>query len=259
VPTPTPEIKIVEDLQALSLRAAELIVERLAIVLKTKDVCTMVLAGGSTPRNLYSLLAGDSAMNNKIPWERVHFFWGDERHVASDHPESNFRMANEAMLSRLPIAPQNIHRVMSENSDAGESARLYAQEISSFFKLEAGQIPRFDCVLLGMGPDGHTASLFPETPALTQKKRLVAVNWVEKLQTHRITLTAPVFNNAECIIFLVSGANKAETLKRVLEGEMQPQQLPAQLIQPFHGKLYWIIDRAAAGELGQEFRFNLDQ
>lgn len=243
------EIFVAEDIRSLSRKAAELIVAQLIAGLRTKKAFSVALCGGSTPKYLYCLLADDSAINKKIPWEKLHFFWGDERHVAPDHPQSNYRMANEAMLTRLPLPPQNIHRVKSEHSDADEAANLYEQEIVSFFQLEPGQLPRFDCVLLGMGPDGHTASLFPETAALHEEKRLVVANRVEKLKTHRITMTVPVLNNAELVIFLVSGEDKAATLKGVLEGERNPEQFPSQLIEPVHGKLWWLVDRAAAQNL----------
>lgn len=243
------EICIDEGIQALSRKAAEIITAAIFAALKTKSAYTMVLSGGSSPECLYLLLASDPAFKDEIPWENVHFFWGDERHVSPDHPESNYHMANECMLSRLPVPPENIHRIKSEISDAGRAAELYQQEISGFFQLKTGQWPRFDCVLLGMGSDGHTASLFPQTAALDEQHRMVVANWVEKIQAQRITMTVPVLNNAESIIFLVCGDNKAETLRLVLKGEKRPKQYPAQMIEPVHGKLLWFIDQAAAREL----------
>ena len=248
----TSEIYIAEDIQALSRRVAEFMVVAITATLKTKPVFSLVLSGGSTPRHLYRLLATDCPSKEQLPWEKIHFFWGDERHVPPDHHESNYLMAVECMLSRLPVPPANIHRITSEIPDAAQVARQYEQEVANFFDLKAGQRPRFDCVLLGMGPDGHTASLFPKTAALDEHKRLVVANWVESFQAHRITLTIPVLNNAESIIFLVSGENKAETLRLVLEGERRPKRFPAQMIQPAHGRLLWIIDRAAARELDVE-------
>ena len=245
----TSEIYIGEDIHELSRRVAEFIRAAITATLKTKPVFSMVLSGGSTPKLLYSLLATDPVFKEQIPWEKVHFFWGDERHVPPDHPESNYRMADECMFARLPVPPENIHRIKSEIPDASRAAELYQQELSSFFKLKAGQWPRFDCVLLGMGPDGHTASLFPQTVALDEQERMVVADWVEKIQTQRITMTLPVLNNAESVVFLVSGENKAETLKMVLEGEKMPKRFPAQMIDPVHGKLLWFIDRAAARDL----------
>jgi 6-phosphogluconolactonase len=244
-----PEISISADANSLSRAAAKLIVRQIGEQLQRKEYFAIALSGGSTPKSLFNLLAKEPAFNTQVPWDKIHFFWGDERHVPPDHPESNYRMANETMLSKLPIPQENIHRVMSENSDADNAATQYEQELHAFFHLTKGQMPRFDCILLGMGPDGHTASLFPETSALLEKERLVIANWVEKFESYRITMTAPVFNNADCVIFMVSGEKKAETLQAVLQGEKQPYHFPAQLIQPAHGRLLWIIDRAAARKL----------
>jgi 6-phosphogluconolactonase len=198
---------------------------------------------------MFAILAGDDALRSRMPWGRVHFFWGDERHVPPDHPDSNYRMASEAMLSKVPVPVENIHRIRAENPDAGKAAEDYEQELRGFFKLEPGQLPAFDCVFLGMGPDGHTASLFPATKALHERKRLVVSNWVDKFQSFRITMTAPVLNNADMVIFLVSGEEKAEPLREVLEGEKQTDRFPSQLIEPTHGKLLWLVDRAAARKL----------
>jgi len=243
------EIMITEDAGSLSRAAAKLIVRQIGEQLQKKEYFAFALSGGSTPKSLYSLFANDAAFNTKVPWNKVHFFWGDERHVSPDHPESNYRMANETMLSKLPVPQENIHRVISENSDAESAAAQYEQELRAFFHLTIGQLPRFDCVLLGMGPDGHTASLFPETSALNIQERMVVANWIEKFESYRITMTAPVFNNADCVIFMISGDKKAETLHLVLQGEKQPHHFPAQLIQPAYGRLLWIIDRAAARNL----------
>ena len=249
--TSTSEIIIVEDLQALSRTAADLFLEQADAVLKTRPFFSVVLSGGSTPKDLYSLIASDPSMKDNIGWERVHFFWGDERHVPPDHLQSNFRMANDAMLSELSLPPENIHRIPSEDADAHGAARRYEQELTRFFQLKQEQYPCFDLIWLGLGGDGHTASLFPQSAALTEQKHFVTANWVEKIQSHRITMTLPVLNRARCIIFLVSGAGKAEALKQVLEGGDRDRQHPAGLIQPLNGKLYWIVDRAAASELSQ--------
>lgn len=244
-----PKIKIVADANTMSRVAAETLVEHIRETLQTRDVYTIALSGGSTPKHLYSLLANDVALRDQIPWERVHFFWGDERPVSPGHPDSNYRMAHEAMLSKAPIPSTNIHRIRTEEPVAANAAETYEQEIRRFFKIEAGGLPRFDCVLLGMGSDGHTASLFPGTAALEETKRLVIANWVEKFQSYRITMTVPVFNNAERIIFLVSGQEKANTLKSVLARRRESDPYPVQLIFPKHGQLIWLIDAAAASHL----------
>ena len=243
------KIQIVVDVDAMSRAAAETIVEHVSESLQTRDIYTIALSGGSTPRRLFALLASDAKLRKQIPWDRIHFFWGDERHVPPGHPESNYRMAYETILSKAPIPLKNIHRIHAEDADAGRAAAEYELEIRQFFKIEAGQIPSFDCVLLGMGPDGHTASLFPGTSALEETKHLVVANWVEKFQSYRITLTVPVFNNADHILFLVGGGEKADTLKAVLEGDSKTTRFPVQLIQAAHGEVTWFLDHSAASRL----------
>jgi len=244
-----PKIQIVADVDAMSRAATETIVAHISESLQTRDVFSIALSGGSTPRRLYALLANDAKLREQILWERVHFFWGDERHVPPDHPESNYRMAYNALLSKVPIPSINIHRIRAEDSDADKAAADYEQEIRRFFKINAGQMPRFDCVLLGMGPDGHTASLFPGTSALEETERMAVANWIKKFQSYRITLTVPLFNNADRILFLVGGMEKANTLKLVLEGDAKASRFPVQLIQPTRGDVTWFLDRSAAGRL----------
>ncbi len=243
------KIQILADAEAMSRTAAEIIIEHLQASLQTHDVYSIALSGGSTPRRLYALLADDSKLRAQIPWDRLHFFWGDERHVPPDHPDSNYHMAFETMLSKVAVPPQNIHRMHAENPDVDRAAGDYAREIRRFFNIASGQMPRFNCALMGIGSDGHTASLFPGTPALNEQKRPVMANWVEKLRSFRITLTVPVFNNADLILFVVSGSQKADILKAILEGGPAPGSYPAQRIQPTHGSLLWLLDRPAAKRL----------
>jgi 6-phosphogluconolactonase len=179
----------------------------------------------------------------------MFFFWGDERHVPPNDADSNFRMANETLLSKVPVPPANVFPVPAENPDASAAAEAYEETLRKFFALAPGEFPRFDLILLGMGPDGHTASLFPETAALQEKSRLVVANWVEKLKTSRITLTLPVLNAARCVAFLVSGTDKATVLREVLEGSAPAEKYPSKLVRPAEGKLIWFVDRAAASEL----------
>src|SRR5271166_3507679 len=162
---------------------------------------------------MFSLIAANAS--SSLPWDQMFFFWGDERHVPPDDPDSNYRMAKETLLSKVPIPPDNIFRIPAENPDASAAAEAYEQALRKFFAVAPGELPRFDLILLGMGPDGHAASLFPETSALEEKSRLVVANWVEKLKTSRITLTLPVLNSARCVAFLVSGADKAAALHEV--------------------------------------------
>jgi len=241
-----PEIHIETSAEALSHAAAAEFVDRAIAAVHEKSSFTVALSGGSTPKSLYALLANDVSLREQVPWENTYCFWGDERHVPPDHPDSNYRMAYDAMLSKVPIPSANIHRIKGEYPDAEQVAREYEQTLREFFHLPVGQYPRFDLVFLGLGPDAHTASLFPGTQALHEQRRLVVANWVGKFYAERITMTAPVLNNATCIVFLVSGEEKALPVKAVLEGRYEPSQLPAQFIQPHHGRLVWLIDQAAA-------------
>lgn len=241
-----PDIRIIANSEELSRVAATEFVNQAKEAVHVKDTCTVALSGGSTPKSLYTLLADDAALRAAVPWDKVHFFWGDERHVPPDHPDSNYRMAHETMLSKVPIPPANVHPIKSEYAEASRAADEYERLLGKFFSLAAGQFPRFDLLLLGMGPDGHTASLFPGTAALHEQTRLAVANWVAKFNTNRITLTPPVLNNAARIIFLVGGEEKAETLRMVLQGEKQPERFPAQLVSPTHGTLLWLVDRSAA-------------
>ncbi len=208
---------------------------------------TIALAGGSTPKNLYTLIAANASA--ALPWDQMYFFWGDERHVPPTSSESNYRMAHEALLSKVPIPPGNIFRIPAENPDAAAAAQAYEQTLRKFFAVAPGDFPRFDLILLGVGPDGHTASLFPDTAALQEKSRLVVANTVEKLETTRITLTLPVLNAAREVAFLVSGTDKAAILHEVLEGSAPDEKYPSRLVRPTSGKLIWFVDRAAASEL----------
>lgn len=240
------DMKIVPNADALCRRAAAEVVSSAEVAVREKGLFTVVLSGGSTPKSLYTLLADDESWRARVPWEKSHFFWGDERHVPPAHPDSNYRMAHEAMLSKVSIPAANIHRIKSEYADAEQAAQEYEQALRTFFHLTVGQYPRFDLVFLGLGPDAHTASLFPGTQALHEHQRLVVTNWVGKFYADRITMTAPVLNNANRIVFLVSGEEKALPLKAVVKGRYEPSQLPAQLIQPRHGQLLWLVDQAAA-------------
>lgn len=205
---------------------------------------SVALSGGSTPKSLYSLLATEK--RDSVPWDKIYFFFGDERHVPPDDPESNYRMANEAMFSRVPVRPENIFRIRAEQ-DAEKAAQNYEDTLKSFFSRMPGEFPRFDLIFLGMGPDGHCASLFPGTTALHESRRLVVANWVEKFKTFRITMTFPVLNHASCVIFLTSGADKAPMLHEVLENEKA--NLPCQKVRPVDGRLMWMVDKPAASGL----------
>ncbi|MBV9607951.1 MAG: 6-phosphogluconolactonase [Acidobacteria bacterium] len=245
------EIRILDDAASLARVAAGEFVRIGNEAVRATGRFTVALAGGSTPKLLYSLLA--SEFRDQVPWHDVYFFFADERHAGPDDPDSNFRMAKEAMLSKLSLNSTQVLRVKAENPDASQAAADYQQILTDFFKLAPGQVPSFDLVLLGMGNEGHTASLFPGTNALHEKQRLVVSNWVGKLYTLRITMTAPVLCNSAHVIFMITGKDKALALKGVLEGPYEPEQLPAQMIQP-RESLLWLVDREAGSLLDRVAR-----
>ncbi len=236
------ELKTFDDLDRLTRGAADEIAKSAEEAIAARGRFTIALSGGNTPKPAYRLLAEEP----RIDWGRVHVFWGDDRHVPPDHPDSNFGMAHEALLSKVPIPQDNVHRMRTEKPDAERVAEEYAWTLRSAFNIEEGEWPRFDLVLMGIGADGHTASLFPGSEAVRERSRLVIAPWVSSLGTFRITLTAPVFNHAALALFLVSGEEKAEALRAVLEGDFQPDRFPAQVVRPEEGKLLWLVDRAAA-------------
>jgi 6-phosphogluconolactonase len=240
-----PDVRIYATPRELAAAAAARFVRLAQEAVASRGLFGVALAGGNTPRRVYELLAGDD-LRRQVSWRDVHVFFGDERMVPPDHAESNYRMAHEALLSLAPIPPENVHRIEGRG-DAAANAGRYEDELRAFF----GETdwPRFDLVMLGMGDDGHTASLFPGTPALAESRAWVAPNWVEKLGVRRVTLTAPAVNAARHVVFLVSGAGKAARLREVLEGPPDPERLPAQLIRPAAGTLEWLVDEAAASQL----------
>jgi 6-phosphogluconolactonase len=243
------QIEILPDAPAIARFAAGVFVASARQAVAARGKFTVALAGGSTPRMLYSLLASDDALRSQTPWEETFFFFGDERCVPPTHADSNYRMAHDAMLSKIGVKPEHVFRMKGEARDAEQAAAAYEQDLRRFFFLERSQLPRFDLVLLGMGPDGHTASLFPGTRALEAHNQLVAANWVGKLYSHRITLTVPVFNSAASTLFMVHGQDKAPALKGVLEGPYEPMQLPSQFIRPQSGNALWLVDESAAALL----------
>jgi 6-phosphogluconolactonase len=243
------DVRILTNLEAIAKRAAQEFVQAATAAVSEKGSFSVALSGGSTPKALYSLLANDAALRAQVPWDKMQVYFGDERSVGPDHPDSNFRMAAETMLSKVPLNGDQVFRIKGEHKDTERAAQEYEQALRASFKIAEGKFPRFDLVLLGMGNEGHTASLFPGTKALHQTRRLVVRNWVGKLYTDRVTLTAPVINNAARIIFMVTGADKELALKGVLEGPYEPDQLPAQMIQPSNGKLLWLVDTIAGGML----------
>jgi len=232
------ELRIFREDTALFAAAADEVLRVARSALADRGRCDLALAGGSTPRRLYSLVAARAA---ELDWSRVHFFFGDERCVPPHHAESNYRMARETLLSAPALAAAHVHRIHAELPPA-EAAAQYEQEMRAHF---AAELPRFDLVLLGMGPDGHTASLFPGTLALAEQQRWVVANWVANFGASRLTLTYPVLNSAAEVMFLVTGAEKCAALRQIFRDH---QPLPAAAVQP-SGKLLWLLDLAAAADL----------
>lgn len=245
-----PTIMVFPDRAKLNEFGAQKIQTASEEAIADRGVFRIALSGGSTPKALYALLA-EEPYRSSIRWNDIHFFWSDERCVPPEHPESNFRLAWETLLSRIPVEQTNIHRMHGEDQDPQRAASDYEQEIRNFFQVPAEQIPQFDLILLGMGDDGHTASLFPFSPALEVTDRLVTANYVERLASTRLTFTAKLINEAACVMMMVSGKSKARALKEVLEGPYDPKRLPAQLIRPRSGELIYLIEAEAASELSR--------
>lgn len=241
-------IKIFSDPDELNHYAADKFIEIGNSSIDENGRFTVALAGGSTPKTLYKLLTSDKN-RSQLDWSKVFFFIGDERFVAPDDAESNYRMAKENIFSPLDVKAENIFRWQTEQLDPDKTAERYSNEISAFFELKSGEFPRFDLILLGMGDDGHTASLFPHTAALKEIARIAAANPVEKLDTVRLTFTLPTINNAANIIFLVTGAEKSDILAKILNSEPDPDNFPSQAVNPPNGRLFWLVDEAAAKNL----------
>jgi 6-phosphogluconolactonase len=240
------QVEIFTDPAALAEGAAQLIAEAARDAVAARGRFLIALAGGATPRQTYERLALPP-FRDAVPWARTFVFFGDERCVPPDHPESNYRMASQALLSRVGLPPEQVFRMRGEAEDSDAAAAEYARTLTSVFGTRRGEVPRFDLILLGMGLDGHTGSLFPGSPVLKEVFRTVAaVHVTAAAIPHRLTLTFPVLNAAAQVIFLVSGAEKAKTMKSVLA---DPGALPAGLVVPGEGQLLWMVDRAAASRL----------
>lgn len=240
------EVEVFPDLAAAAQRAAEEFVRAAREAAGGGKTFDVALSGGSTPRGLYERLARPPLVY-EAPWRSVRFFWGDERLVPSDHADSNFRLAKELLLDKLPVPPAGVYRVHTETPDAAAAAEAYDRGIRHAFSLPPGAVPRFDLMVQGLGGDGHTASLFPGTSAVAETRKLAVAVYVEKLDSWRVTLTLPVLNNAAEVLFLAAGAGKASTVAHVL-GDAPPPR-PAQLVRPANGRVLWLLDRAAASLL----------
>lgn len=245
-----PIIRTFSDPEQVAQAAAAAFEQSAAEAIKNRGRFRVALAGGSTPERLYQLLA-EPPRRDRIEWSKIVFFWGDERSVGPEHPDSNYRMACEALLSKVPVAEVQIHRMPAERADRESAAAEYQAEIARVFGVASdGEPPAFDLILAGMGADGHTLSLFPGTAALEQTSRWVVGNWVEKLQTWRMTLTTAITRQAHEILFCVSGPDKAEPAFEVLCGPADSGRLPSQLLLECAGRVTWLLDTAAAAKLG---------
>ena len=238
------------DADALAKAAAVELLRLAQQSVAERGVFTLALAGGSTPRKLYSLLATDPAFQN-FPWDKTHLFFGDERHVPPSHIDSNYLMVSGTLLESKRVPLTHVHRVRAEMPDANAAAVDYDVELHSFFTpaMRLGAFPRFDVILLGMGPDGHTASLFPGSKALEEKERWVVANWVEKFNSARITFTFPVLNAARTVLLLIAGTDKAAMISEVLGIKSNTPSYPVQQVQPVDGAKVWFLDSAAAANL----------
>jgi 6-phosphogluconolactonase len=245
------DVKVFPSLEEMSWAAVCAFEDLSRLTAIDNKTFSAALSGGLTPRLFYQIL-GSAALAGRIRWKNTHLFQVDERCVPPDHPDSNYRMIREALLDNADIPVENFHRMQAEQADLEQAARDYARELARVLQPQDGDRPRLDIVFLGMGPDGHTASLFPGTAALEEQTLWVRPNHVERLGMRRLTMTLPLLNAAAHVIFLVAGADKAEALRKVLEGS--PGQLPAQRIQPLDGSLSWFLDEAAARKLSPASR-----
>ena len=240
-------VKIFSTPTEMTEAAAKIFAVGAAEAVSARGRFTAALSGGKTPVALYTLLA-KAPFVSQIPWSHVHLFWGDERCVPPDHGDSNYRMTRESLLDHVPIPPANVHR-MQGDMDPVEAAARYEKQLRDFFAPHGEALPVFDFILLGLGEDGHTASLFPGTRAIRESSRWVVGHHVDAHKGWRITLTPPVINAARTVVFIAAGAGKAAVLKEILEGPFRPDTLPAQIVRPAGGTLLWMLDREAAAQL----------
>jgi 6-phosphogluconolactonase len=256
---PQANVRAYVDAEELALKAARYFARLADQYVVGDGLFTVALSGGATPRAMFKLLAQEPYYST-VPWSEIHFFWTDERCVPPDHPDSNYRTAWELLLSKVPVKPENIYRFNGENGEPAQAAEVYGLKLQKFFSTglaakrtitaPMAAYPRFDLVLLGMGTDGHTASLFPNTGALAAQDKIAVANYVPQLEQPRLTLSLGSINNARNVTFLVSGKEKAEALRQVLTSPPRPEALPSQLIKPASGTLLWLVDEAAASGLG---------
>lgn len=248
-PTLSPDVSVLvaRDTESAYSLSAQTIVDLAHQAVNARGKFTIALSGGSTPKKLYELLVSP-AWQPKMPWSQTEFFWGDERYVPSTDSSSNFNMTQQAMLSKVSVPAERVHRVLTEK-EAQECAAQYEQEVRKIVPAGSDGTPQFDLILLGLGTNGHTASLFPYQPALHEKKKLVIAEYIDEVKMTRVTFSAALINAAHQIVFVSLGEDKATVVREVVTGPFDPERLPAQLVRPAHGKLTWILDAGSAGKL----------
>lgn len=234
-------VEVLPDKTALIQRSLEVVLSKMQAAIQERGKCTIALAGGGTPKPLYEALAGQN-----LPWDKIHVFWGDERYVPADHPDSNQGMARKAWLDKVEIPEANIHPMPTDGGTPAEDAEKHQAQLEEFFGIAAGEFPSFDVILLGIGDDAHTASLFPHTDALQVQDKLVTVG--NKDGQPRITFSAPLINHAHCVMFIVAGEGKRPALAQIFAADADPLTYPSRLIQP-QGELWWLLDESAGQEL----------
>lgn len=237
-------VEVLPDKQTLIERSLQVVLEHIQSAIQERNQCTLALSGGSTPKPLYELLSAQP-----LPWEKIQVFWGDERYVPADHPDSNQRMARQAWLNRVNIPAANIHPMPTNANEPTVAAQNYETELRQWFQVSQTALPVFDLILLGMGDDGHTASLFPHTEALKIRDRLITVG--NKDGQPRLTFTAPLINQSRCVVFLVAGTSKRPALAQVFAPSGDEMSYPSRLIQP-QGELWWLLDQEAGAELNEQ-------
>lgn len=246
--TAAPAVLMLPDPAAIAAEAAERFATICARAAALRGACAVALSGGETPKRLYAALASD-AYRRRVPWERLEVFWGDERCVPPDDPRSNYRVARDLLLSKVPVPAEHLYPMPGDTPDHEAAAAAYEKTLRAALPRTADGWPRFDLVLLGLGDNAHTASLFPHSVVLRERDRAVVAEFVEDAGMWRMTLTAPVLNRAAEILFLVAGGSKADAVRAVLEGPADPDDVPAALIRPVDGRVTWLLDAPAASRL----------
>jgi 6-phosphogluconolactonase len=243
-----PELRVLDSGEAVAHAAAHLFVRYAGAAQAARGAFRVALSGGSTPKLLYRLLASPE-FRGQVDWGNIDFAFGDERWVPHDHPDSNYKLAQDELFSKVPVDPERIFPMPTEDLAPEEAAVRYAETLSRIFDIQMGEIPSFDLLFLGMGDDGHTASCFPDTEAVREAERVVVANFVPKLGSYRLTITPPVMQSAEHVVVMVAGEGKAPALREVLEGDYNPDVYPSQLLRKCTGKVIWLVDKAAAAQL----------